>query len=312
MISTSVQRIFTLEFDASDVYIVNFADMTGKISSLSKVHVAVMFFGLSGLFGKWLSLPPSLITWGRCSFAFVALFFLILFSKERFLLRQMGHYFVFAVLGILLALHWWSFFYSIQISTVAVGLLTFSTFPVFAVFLEPLFFKEKIRWADIIAACITFGGIACIVPWFDISQTTTVGAIFGVISGLSFAMLQILNRKYVQAYSGRLITFYQTGIAALVLLPAVSFTQTSFTIPDLLMLMVLGVVCTATAHSLFISGLRSVQLRSASIIAGLEPVYGIVFAMLLLGEMPSWKEICGGMVILIMATYVSVRKRLSS
>jgi len=268
-----------------------------------------MFFGVAGLFGKWLALPPSLITWGRCSFAFVALFFLLLFSKERFLLRQTGHYFVFAGLGVLLALHWWSFFYSIQISTVAVGLLTFSTFPVFAVFLEPLVFKEKIRWTDIIAACITMGGVACIVPRFDISHSTTIGAIFGVLSGLSFAVLQMLNRKYVQTYSGRLITLYQTGIAALVLLPLVSFTQTVFTIPDVLLLMVLGVICTAAAHSLFISGLRSVKLRSASIIAGLEPAYGIVFAMLFLSEMPSWKEICGGIIILIVAAYVSARER---
>ena len=268
-----------------------------------------MFFGMAGLFGKWLALPPSLITFGRCLFSFVALFFLILFSKERFLLRQAAHYLVFASLGGLLALHWWSFFYSIQISTVAVGLLTFSTFPVFAVFLEPLLFREKIRWTDIIAACITFGGVACIIPGFDISHSTTIGAIFGVFSGLSFAVLQTLNKKFVQAYSSRLITFYQTGVAALVLLPTVSFTQVDFTVPDILLLMLLGVLCTAAAHSLFISGLRSVKLRSASIIAGLEPVYGIVFAMLFLGEMPLRKEICGGMVILIVVAYVSGRKR---
>ena len=269
-----------------------------------------MFFGVSGLFGKWISLPSSLITCGRCSFAFVALFFLLLFSKERFLLRKKSHYFVFASLGCLLALHWWSFFYSIQISTVAVGLLTFSTFPVFALFLEPLFFKEKIKWADIIAACITLCGVACIFPaGFDISHSTTVGIIFGVLSGLSFAVLQMLNRKYVQAYSSRLITFYQTGVAALVLLPVVSFTQGGFTVSNILLLMALGVLCTAAAHSLFISGLRSVKLRSASIIATLEPVYGIVFAMLFLREMPSWKEICGGMVILVVATYVSVGRK---
>ena len=268
-----------------------------------------MFFGVAGLFGKWLNLPSSLITWGRCSFAFVALFFLILFSRERFQLRKTSHYFVFACLGGLLALHWWAFFYSIQISTVAVGLLTFSTFPVFAVFLEPLFFKEKIRRPDIVAACITVGGVACIVPGFDISHSTTVGAIFGVLSGLSFAILQMLNRKYVQAYSGRLITFYQTGVAAIALLPVVSFTQTCVTIPDIILLMVLGVLCTAAAHSLFISGLRTVKLRSASIIAGLEPVYGIVFAMLFLHELPSWKEICGGLIILAVATWVSVGRR---
>jgi len=274
--------------------------------SLLKVHIAVIFFGVSGLFGKWIDLPPALITCGRCVFAFATLFFIILFSKERFALRQTGHYFVFAGLGVLLALHWWAFFYSIQIATVAVGLLTFSTFPVFTVFLETLFFREKIKWTDIVAALATFGGIAWMIPIFDLNDSTTTGAMFGTLSGLTFAMLQILNRKYVQIYSGKLITFYQTGVAALVLLPLASSTASNFTMPDILMLIVLGVLCTAAAHSLFISGLHSVKVRTASIIAGLEPVYGIVFAMIFLFEIPSWKEIFGGMIILSAAVYVSI------
>jgi len=276
-------------------------------SSLLQIHVAILFFGLAGLFGKWIDLPPSLITWGRCVFAFVSLFFLNLFSGERFALVQTRHYYVFAGLGILLALHWWSFFHSIQISTIAVGLLTFSTFPVFAVFLEPLFFKEKIEWKDVVAVLFTLGGITCIVPAFDLNHATTVGAIFGILSGLSFAVLQLLNRKYVQIYSGRLITFYQTGIAALALLPVISFAAGRLALPDVGRLMILGVLCTAIAHSLFINGLRSVKVRSASIIAGLEPVYGIIIAMIFLNEIPSWKEICGGIAILSAAYYVSIK-----
>ena len=275
------------------------------------IHIAVLLFGIAGLFGKWIDLPPSLITWGRCAFAFVTLFFLNLFSGRGFALKQKGHYLVFAALGILLALHWWSFFHSIQISTVAVGLLTFSTFPVFTVFLEPLFFKEKIGWAEIIAALITVCGVACIVPAFDLSHSTTVGAFFGVLSGLSFSLLQIFNRRYVQIYSGQLITCYQTGIASIVLLPAVTFSGVSLALPQIGMLMILGVVCTAFAHSLFVSGLRSVKVRSASIIAGLEPVYGIVIAMLFLHEIPVWKEICGGIVILSAALWVSIKKNIT-
>jgi drug/metabolite transporter (DMT)-like permease len=280
-----------------------------NISSLFKIHIAVMFFGLSGLFGKWIDLPALLITWGRCVFAFMALFFFILFSRERFALRQTGHYFIFTAVGFLLALHWWAFFHSIQISTVAVGLLTFSTFPVFTVFLEPLFFKERIRWTDIMAALFTFGGIILMTPIFDLNDSITIGAVFGVLSGLTFAVLQILNRKYVQMYSGRLITFYQTGVAAFVLLPMIPFSENSFTMSNILMLMILGVLCTATAHSLFISGLRSVKVRSASIIAGLEPVYGIVFAMIFLCEMPSCKEIYSGIVILTAVAFVSIKKK---
>ena len=147
-----------------------------------------MFFGLSGLFGKWIDLPALLVTWGRCTFAFVALFFLILFQKRvetghalSLRLQRTNHYFIFTGLGIFLALHWWAFFYSIQISTVAVGLLTFSTFPVFSVFLEPLFFKERIRYTDIVAALVAFGGIAWMTPKFDLNDSITIGAVFGVV-----------------------------------------------------------------------------------------------------------------------------------
>lgn len=281
-----------------------------KIStSLFQVHLAVVFFGMTGLFGKWIDLPSSLITYGRCTFAFVALFFLILFSKERFALKRTSHYCVFAASGVLLALHWWSFFYSIQISTVAVGLLTFSTFPVFTVFLEPLFFKEKITWPDMVAALVTLGGIACIVPASGLNHSATGGVIFGVLSGLSFAVLQIVNRKYVQTYSGRLITFYQTGIASFALLPMLSFAKTSLSFTHIGLLAVLGVLCTAIAHSLFINGLRMVKVRSASIIAGMEPVNGIVFAMLFLHEKPAWNEIFGGIVILTVAAWVSLKRQ---
>jgi len=280
--------------------------------SLLKVHIAVILFGLSGLFGKWIDLPPAMITCGRSMFAFASLFFIILFSKERFVLRQTSHYFVFAGLGLLLALHWWAFFYSIQIATVAVGLLTFSTFPVFTVFLETLFFREKIRWTDIVAASLTVCGVAWMVPALDLNNSTTIGAILGTLSGLTFAILQIINRKYVQVYSGKLITCYQTGVAALVLLPIASPTSINFSMPDILMLIALGVLCTAVAHSLFISGLHSVKVRTASIIAGLEPVYGIFFAMIFLFEIPSWKEICGGLMILTAAVYVSVATKYQS
>ena len=268
-----------------------------------------MLFGIAGLFGKWVDLPSLVITWGRCVFAFVALFLMILFSKERFVLRQISHYFVFAGLGLLYALHWWSFFYSIQLSTVAIGLLTFSTFPIFTVFLEPFFFKEKIKRTDIAAVLAVCGGIVLIVPGFDLNNSVTLGVLIGILSGLSFAVLQMFNRKYVQTYSGKLITFYQTGVAAIILLPAVSFGNGGFSPSNILQLIVLGVLCTAVAHSLFVSGLRSAKVRTASIIAGLEPVYGIIAAMLFLHEIPSLKEICGGSIILMVAVWVSIKRR---
>jgi len=109
-----------------------------------QIHMAVFLFGFAGLFGKFLLCDPIYIVLGRTFFAFTALFlYAKIFSKTALILSfdKTGLFFV--LQGILLAVHWWSFFLSIQLSSVAVGLVTFSTFPLFVTFMEPLFSKRQ-------------------------------------------------------------------------------------------------------------------------------------------------------------------------
>jgi drug/metabolite transporter (DMT)-like permease len=80
------------------------------------------------------------------------------------------------------------------------------------------------------------------------------------------------------------------------------------TLPDMLWLALLGIVFTGVAHSLFIRGLAHVKAQTASVIASLEPVYGILAAALLLAEMPTLRELAGGVVILGTALYATLRK----
>ena len=112
--------------------------------SLFEIHLAVLLFGLAGLFGKWLALSPVIIVLGRVFFASVALALLFLFTKQSLRIYPRKNYLLLFLLGLILSIHWISFFKSIQVSTVAVGLLSYSIFPVFTAFLEPLFFKEKL------------------------------------------------------------------------------------------------------------------------------------------------------------------------
>ncbi|MDP4819969.1 MAG: DMT family transporter, partial [Saprospiraceae bacterium] len=117
----------------------------------------------------------------------------------------------------------------------------------------------------------------------------------------------ILNRAYVRRYSSFVIAFYQDLGASLVLLPLLLWTDVSVSPTDFWLLVLLGVVFTALSHGLFINGLRSVNAASASIIGSLEPVYGIVGALLLLGEVPSMRTIVGGLIILGVSVVVSVK-----
>jgi drug/metabolite transporter (DMT)-like permease len=278
-------------------------------AGLMEVHIAVLLFGLAGLFGKFVSQPALVIVLGRTFFAAVTLVILISISKTKFHLKSKSSLLFMILLGILLAVHWIAFFRSIQISTVAVGLLTYSTFPMFVTFLEPCFFKERLRSMDMVTAGLVLAGLVLVIPSFDFGNRIMQGVLWGTGSGFTFAVLSLINRKLVQSYPASVIAFYQNGIAALVLLPFFLMRPCNLTIKDLCLLAVLGVFCTALAHALFIRSLKNLKTQFAAVIAGLEPVYGIVFALMILGEMPSVRTLMGGIVILGAVTLATARRK---
>jgi drug/metabolite transporter (DMT)-like permease len=283
--------------------------MEAKNKGLFAIHISVLLFGVSGIFGKLIDLHPIIIVLGRVFFASLFLGFILFYLKQTIKLKQKMDYLLLALLGIILAIHWGSFFQAIQVSTVAIGLITFSTFPVFTTFLEPIFFKEHIKFSNILLAIITFGGVALVIPDFELGSNITQGALWGIASGFSFSILSILNRKYVQNYSSFVIAFYQDFWAMIVLIPFLFFLQPVFQTHDFLLLLLLGIVFTAAAHTLFIKGLSSVKAQTASIITSLEPVYGIIIAIFLVNEIPSVRVLAGGFVILGVTFYTTVKSK---
>jgi len=244
---------------------------------------------------------------GRVFFATIFLSLVLLCFKQGIRLRQKQDYFFMALMGGILAVHWVTFFQAIQVSTVAIGLLTFSTFPVFVTFLEPIFFRERVELKDIFVAIVAVVGVALVIEEFEIRNSMTRGALWGIASGFTFALLSIMNRKYVKQYSSIIVAFYQDSIATVVLLPFLFLAAPVFRLNDILLLSILGVIFTGLAHTLFIKGLASVKAQKASIIASLEPVYGIVAAILLLGAIPTLRVVIGGSIILGAAFYATVK-----
>jgi drug/metabolite transporter (DMT)-like permease len=280
-----------------------------KRRGMLEIHIAVFLFGLAGLFGKWLALSPILIVFGRTFFASLVLGAILFFSKIPFRAKSGQDLAVLVLLGVILAVHWITFFHSIQISTVAVGLLTFSTFPVFVTFMEPYFFKEKLYFVDILTAGFVLLGLVLVIPSFDFQNNVTQGAFWGTISGFTFAVLSILNRKYVGTYPPMVIACYQNWIAAVVLFPFIIFQDLTLQATDYVLLAILGILCTALAHVLFIKSLVHIKAQLASIIACLEPVYGIFFAFVLLGEIPASRTLLGGSIILGTITLATMKRK---
>ena len=276
--------------------------------SLLEIHLATVLFGLAGLFGKWLALSPFLIVLGRVFFASLTLGILLWATKQSLRAIVRRHAALLILLGAILAWHWAAFFQSIQVSSVAVGLLSYSSFPAFTVLLEPFFSREKLDRRNLFLAALCLVGVFLIIPRLDLGDRVYQGVLWGLVSGLTFAVLTVFNRRLAQIHSSLGIAFLEDFFATLFLLPFLIFVPHRLSSGDLALLVILGVVCTAVSHTLFIQGMRTIRAQTASIISSLEPVYGTVLALLLLGEIPTLRTLAGGAVILTAVLFVTLKE----
>lgn len=274
------------------------------------MHAAVALFGFAGLFGKWLALPPYAIVLGRAGIAAVALSLVVALQKGRFR-PEPG----LAYNGVVLAVHWVTFFEAIRASSVAIGLLGFATFPVFVLALERLLLGRRGDRSELLTALMVVVGLAVLVPSFSLEDRAVQGLAWGLVSGFLFALLTVRSRRLAATHTPAAIAFWQNLFATLLLVPfawAGRDALPTLTLRDIELLIVLGVVCTALAHTLFIASLSKVSAHTASVVAALEPVYGIALAVWLLNEVPTLRTLLGAAIIVGAALRASNAARLAS
>jgi len=279
--------------------------MDTRKKSYLEVHIAVFLFGMTGLFGKFIDLSPFIIVLGRVFVAAVFIFIWLLLSKETINLKNYSDYKKLFIMGGVLAIHWTSFFAAIQLSNVAIGILTFSTFPVFVSFFKPLINRESISKKEILFGIITIIGILFIVPFKDVFSSTMLGSLTGVFSGFVYAIFTIYNEKLVKDYNGKIVAFYEQVAASIFLLPTYFIIQPNLGSKDLILIILLGTLFTGIGHTMFINGLKYVSAYMASIITMLEPLYSIILAYLILGEKLSINTLIGGIIILSTVIFIS-------
>jgi len=265
----------------------------GRASALASLHVAVLLFGLAGLFGKWIDLPAATIVLGRAAVAAAVLGILLRLGpagRRTFEWRMAAN-------GAVLAVHWFAFFKAIQIANVATGLLGFASFPLFVLLLEFALLRARARGLDWTIAGLVVVGLLILVPEPSLHNPVVQGLAWGVLSGFSFALLAVSNRALAARRAPTVIAFWQNVCAAACLAPALALAPTRPDAREFALLLVLGVVCTALAHSLFIRSMRVLSAHTASVVAALEPVYGIALAIVLLGEVPDARTMLGAVLI---------------
>ena len=279
--------------------------------ALIAIHCAAVLFGLTGIFGELIKADAMVITAGRAAFAVAAL---------AAFMRWQGHAarpgieargaLTLAVAGIMLAIHWVTFFIAVKEGGVAIATLGFASFPAFITLSEWLLLRERIKREEWVILALVSTGLVLVTPSLDFDDRATVGLFWGVLSGLSFAWFTLVNRRIAARVSAYQVACWENLVVVLVTLP---FCLTGFSDAgssstwggfaslsgwDILWLGMLGVFCTALSHFLLVSSLMALKARSAGIVIALEPVYAIVFAAILFDQYPGMRALVGGAIMI--------------
>ena len=285
--------------------------MNSQQQSLLYLHSAVLLFGGTALFSKLIGLPALDITVYRTAVAAIVLFIVLSLQKQKIRLASTKDYGIALLLGIVVGIHWVTYFAGMQMAGVTVGIIAFFTYPVITVFLEPLLTRflgknkvsSKPKQKDILIAFIVMVGIFLLIPEISLGNQVTLGIATGVLSAFFFALRNILHKNYFSHYSGPHTMLYQTLVAFLMLCLFVEVPPMDVTNNDWLLILLVGVIFTAMPHALFASSLRHLSATTAGLIACLQPLYGSVLAFLLLSERVDMWTIIGGLLVISAALF---------
>ncbi len=191
------------------------------------------------------------------------------------------------IAGVVLALHWITFFRSIKVSNVSIALAAVSSGPFFTALLEPLWYTRKIIWYEIVFGFLVVLGLYII---FNVEAQYLEGIVLGAVSALLASIFSLINGKLIKSERPSLISFYEMGTGVLLITLYLGFLngftpgffQLSYN--DWFFLFLLGSICTAYAFIVSVKVMRYISPYTVMLTTSLEPIYGIVLALLLFGD----------------------------
>jgi len=257
-----------------------------NIQSYLKLHFIIVIWGFTAVLGALISLEAIPLVWYRL---LLALPFLLIWIKFRKLPLKVSikSLFKFAIGGFIIGLHWVGFFMAIKVSNVSVALVTMSTGAFFAALLEPLFYRRKIKPIEVFLGILVIGGLYII---FKVDSLYLYGMLWALFAAFLSALFSVINGLFVVKHNGFVLSFYQLlfgllGITIYLLFSG-SFSVEFFQLnsSDWLYLLILASICTAYAFASSIELMKHLSPYTIMLSINLEPVYGIVLALLVFGE----------------------------
>lgn len=283
-----------------------------NLKSYLHLHLIVFIWGFTAILGALISLDALSLVWFRMLFAvgFIAIY--IGFKKLPLRVSKKALW-QFLLLGLIIALHWFTFFHAIKISNISITLACLSTGAFFTSLLEPILYKKKIVWYEVCFGLLVFFGLYLI---FDVERNYLWGILTALASAFLSALFSVINSKLVKSHDATVISFYELsgGVVffTFLLLFTHSFTPAFFSLSskDFMYLMILSSVCTAYAFIASTSIMKFLSPYTVMLTINLEPIYGIILAVLIFKEKErmSFEFYIGAVIILLIVLLNSVIK----
>ncbi len=292
--------------------------MKTALADLFKLHFIVFLFGFTAILGKLVSLPNVEMVFYRTLLATLGMAMVILFTKRSFKIPHQSDFWKIIFTGLIVATHWITFFGSGRIANPSVSLIGFATCSFWAALIEPIAKGKKIRPMEIGLGIAVLFGLYVI---FSFNFQYMTGLLLGVASGLSAAVFSVINSKLVARVPAFTITFYEMASACISIVIIFPIYRSYFaaggqlnlipTTSDWFYLALLGWVCSVYAYSQAIELTKKLSVFFIQLALNLEPVYGIVLALLIFGkqEVMGWNFYAGTLIILTAVALYPILKR---
>ncbi|MBB6682496.1 DMT family transporter [Aequorivita sp. 609] len=257
-----------------------------KLLNYLHLHFIIFIWGFTAVLGALISLEAIPLVWYRMLLATLIIFAFLRFKKEKlnFSLKTLSG---FALGGVIIALHWLTFFGAIKASNVSVTLAVLSTGAFFASILEPLIYGRKVILYEVLFGLVVVAGLYVI---FDVEASYTLGIVLALISAFLSALFSVINGKFVLKHKASAISFYELmfGVLGITIYLAFSgnFTADFFKVSasDWMYLLILASVCTAYAFIASVHVMKWISPYTVMLSINMEPVYGIILALIILGD----------------------------
>ncbi|MDG1729220.1 MAG: DMT family transporter [Algibacter sp.] len=258
-----------------------------KVKNYLHLHFLVFIAGFTAILGELITIKAIPLVWFRMVIAAVLMGIYIKFAKVR-LKINLKSILSLTIAGIIIALHWITFFGAIDESNISITLAMFSTGAFFASFIEPIIYKRKIIWYEILFGLIVIFGI------FIITQSEIEylnGILLGISSAFFSSLFAVLNGSFLKKHSATVISFYEflSGvlfISIYIFFFGEGFTSNFFILSqsDFWYLFILASLCTAYAFIASVYIMKTISPYTVVLTYNLEPVYGIILAIILFPE----------------------------